>query len=124
MRHDHRMELAAVRTFVDEWAAAWNAHDVDGLLQHFAEDVVFTSPVAAQLVASSGGVVRGKPALRDYWTEGLRRMPDLHFEVLATYVGVDTVVINYRNQRGGLVNEVLVFDGPLIVAGHGTYLSD
>ena len=118
------MDLAAVRTFVDEWAVAWNAHDVDRLLQHFAEDVVFTSPVAAQLFASSGGVMRGKAALRDYWTEGLRRIPDLHFEVLATYVGVDTVVINYRNQRGGLVNEVLVFDGPLIVEGHGTYLHD
>ena len=118
------MEPAALRTFVDEWAMAWNAHDVESLLRHFAEDVVFTSPVAAQLFTSSGGVVRGKAALREYWTEGLRRLPDLHFEVLATYVGVDTVVINYRNQRGSLVNEVLVFDGPLIVEGHGTYRQD
>lgn len=118
------MDLAALRTFVDDWATAWNAHDVESLLQHFADAVVFTSPVAAQLIPSSGGVIRGKTALREYWTEGLRRLPDLHFEVLATYVGVDTVVINYRNQRGSLVNEVLVFDGPLIVAGHGTYRHD
>ena len=33
------------------------------------------------------------------------------------------VVINYRNQRGGLVNEVLIFDGDLVREGHGTYLS-
>jgi hypothetical protein len=32
------------------------------------------------------------------------------------------VVINYRNQVGGMVCEVLTFDGPLISQGHGTYL--
>ena len=116
------MDLAAARTFVDTWVTDWNAHDLESLLAHFADDVVFTSPVAAQVLASSGGVVRGKAALRDYWTEGLRRLPDLHFEVVATYIGVDTLVINYRNQRGALVNEVLVFDGDLVVQGHGTYL--
>jgi hypothetical protein len=67
-------------------------------------------------------VVRGKAALRAYWTEALRRIPDLRFEIIGTYVGVNTLVINYRNQLGGLVNEVLVFDGPLVVEGHGTYL--
>jgi hypothetical protein len=35
---------------------------------------------------------------------------------------VQTLVINYRNQAGGLVNEVLVFDGALVAEGHGTYL--
>jgi len=110
------------RTFVEQWVTDWNAHDLDKLLAHFADDIVFTSPVAAQLIAASGGVIRGKAALRDYWTEGLRRIPDLHFEVVATYVGVNTLVINYRNQRGGLVSEVLIFDGALVVEGHGTYL--
>jgi hypothetical protein len=41
--------------------------------------------------------------------------------VLGVYIGVDTLVINYRNQKGGLVNEVLIFEGPLVREGHGTY---
>lgn len=44
--------------------------------------------------------------------------------MLGVYVGLDALVINYRNQKGGLVNEVLVFDGPLVVEGYGTYLGD
>jgi ketosteroid isomerase-like protein len=116
------MDPAGVSAFVGGWLRAWNAHDLDAVLSHFADDVVFTSPVARQLVEGSDGVVRGKAALRTYWSEGLRRIPDLRFELVAVYVGVDTVVINYRNQRGGLVNEVLIFDGALVVAGHGTYL--
>jgi SnoaL-like domain len=120
------MDHAAAREFADSWARSWNARDIEGVLSHFAEnvteDAVFTSPVAVQLLAGSDGVIRGKAALRDYWKEGLRRIPDLHFEVLGVYAGLSTLVINYRNQRGGLVSEVLIFDGVLVTSGHGTYL--
>jgi uncharacterized protein (TIGR02246 family) len=116
------MDHTDVAAFVDGWLRAWNAHDLDGVLGHFAEDVVFSSPVAGRLLEGGDGVVRGRAALRAYWAEGLRRIPDLHFELVDVYTGVDTIVINYRNQRGGLVNEVLTFDGPLVVVGHGTYL--
>jgi hypothetical protein len=112
------------RNFVQAWLQAWNAHDLEAVLSHFADEVKFTSPVAARIVEGSGGVITSKAALREYWREGLRRIPDLRFELVGTYVGVDTIVINYRNQNGGLVSEVLEFDGPLVVEGHGTYLGE
>ena len=116
------MDNDTARQFVDDWLRHWNAHDLDALLGHFADDVTFTSPVASRVLPGCDGVLRGKDALREYWTEGLRLIPGLHFEVVAAYVGVNTIVINYRNQNGGLVNEVLTFDGEVVVSGHGTYL--
>jgi hypothetical protein len=107
--------------FAAEWAAAWNRRDVPAVLAHFADTATFTSPVAAQLIDGSDGVLRGKDAIAEYWTSALARIPDLHFEVLGVYAGLDMLVINYRNQRGGLVNEVLTFADGLVVAGHGTY---
>jgi len=115
--------LPDAAAFSTAWVAAWNAHDLDALLSHFHDDVVFTSPVAAQIVPGSGGVLRGKDALRAYWTEGLRRIPDLHFTVERVFAGVSVLVISYRNQRGNLVDEVLVFAGGLVIEGHGTYLT-
>ncbi len=115
------MDAAQAARFADSWAQHWNAHDLDTLLAHFADDVMFTSPVAARLFPDSFGVIVGKAALRDYWAEGLRRIPDLHFEIVGVYNGVDTVVINYRNQTGALVSEVLIFSKELVVAGHATY---
>lgn len=97
-------------------------HTTSRLLAHFHDDVVFTSPVAARVVPESGGVVRGKDALRQYWSTALAAVPELHFEVVATYIGTQAVVINYRNHREQLVNEVLIFDGDLVREGHGTYL--
>ena len=97
---------------------------MEAVLAHFSEDATFTSPVAARILEGSDGVIRGKAALRNYWREGLSRIPDLRFELLGIYVGVNTIVVNYRNQNGGLVSEVLTFDGPLVVEGHGTYLGE
>jgi hypothetical protein len=117
------MTVPEPEAFSTAWAAAWNAHDLDSLLAHFHDDVVFTSPVAARIVPGSDGVIRGKEALRAYWTEGLRLIPDLHFTVERVFAGVSVLVIGYRNQRGNLVDEVLVFADGLVVEGHGTYLT-
>ena len=79
--------------------------DLERVLQHFSEDVIFTSPHARQLLDGCNGVVRGKHGLRRYWHEGLRQIADLRFELLGDYVGTTTIVIDYRNQRGGLASE-------------------
>ena len=42
--------------FADQWVRAWNAHDVEAVLAHFHDDVVFTSPVAAQVLSGFGGM--------------------------------------------------------------------
>ncbi|MBW0019749.1 MAG: nuclear transport factor 2 family protein [Mycobacterium sp.] len=107
--------------FSQVWVQAWNAHDVEAVLQHFADDVVFTSPVAARLLPQTRGVVRGKPALRHYWTVALAHVPELRFTVEDVYQGIDTLVIAYRNQDDGNVSEVLRFHDGLVIEGHGTY---
>lgn len=119
------MDAISGEQFAEQWVNGWNAHDLDAVLSHFADDAVFTSPVAAQILPETGGVLRGKAAIRGYWAVGLEKIPDLRFEVVQVYTGVDTVVINYRNHAGGLVNEVLQFnDEGLVVRGSGTYLVD
>ena len=41
--------------FADDWVHAWIAHDVEAALEHFHDDVVFTSPVAARVLPDTGG---------------------------------------------------------------------
>jgi hypothetical protein len=92
------------------------------VLQHFHDEVVFTSPVAAKLLPKTAGVLRGKPALRPYWTLAVQRIPDLRFAVEGVYQGIDTIVITYRIQHNALVNEVLRFRNSAVIEGRGTYL--
>ncbi len=110
--------------FAREWCAAWNAHDLDRVLALFHDDVVFSSPLAAAMLPDTAGRIEGKAALRTYWTEGLRRIPDLHFTIEAVFEGVETLVIQYRNQKDALVSEVLVREQGRVRWGAGCYISD
>jgi hypothetical protein len=109
--------------FAKRWVKEWNDHDIEAVLTHFADDVVFTSPLAERLFPQSGGVISGKDALRQYWAEGVRRAPGLRFELLGVYAGTGTIVIRFRTEQGLDRCEVLTFDGGLVRTGHGTYLA-
>jgi hypothetical protein len=49
--------------------------------------------------------------VRAYFAAGLERYPDLRFEPLGLYVGVDSLVLNYRRAGGGVAAEVVFLDG-------------
>ncbi|MBK9035093.1 MAG: nuclear transport factor 2 family protein [Myxococcales bacterium] len=102
---------AAAAGFVDEWIAAWNAHDLERILAHWVDDCVFTSPLAARLLGDP--TVRGKAALRAYWQQGLAASPGLRFDLDRVLVGADSLVIAYRNHRGQHVGEWLRLDAAL-----------
>jgi hypothetical protein len=110
--------------FAQQWVKDWNNHDVEAVLGHFADDVTFTSPLAAQLFPGSAGVITGKEQLREYWSEGIRRNPALRFELDRVYAGVDTIVIAFRNEQGTGRCEVLTFGAGLVRTGHGTSRAD
>lgn len=97
-------------TFAREWIAAWNSHDLDRILSHYANDFTMSSPYIAQLAGVDSGQLAGKAAVRAYWAAALRKMPNLRFEAVQTLVGADSVVIYYRGVRG-MAAEVFFF-GP------------
>ena len=55
--------------FARDWVAAWNRSDAEAVLAHCADDVVFVSALAAKVTENPE--VRGKSALRAYWTKAL-----------------------------------------------------
>ena len=71
------MKRTEVERFVQGWIDAFNRRDVEAVLEHFADDVEFTSPVAQTVVGR--GTIEGKAALRAYWEEALRQRKTSHF---------------------------------------------
>jgi ketosteroid isomerase-like protein len=101
---------AFVEAFAQDWVAAWNAHDLDRIMEHYAADVELVSPVAARLLGDAAGRVRGKDALRAYFKKGLAVYPDLHFELVDVMWGIHSVVLYYTNQSGTKSGEYMEFD--------------
>jgi ketosteroid isomerase-like protein len=102
------------QAFADEWIAAWNSHDLDRVLSHYAPEVVFLSPIAQKLVGN--GRVVGIPALRSYWGKALATLPQLKFELLKVLVGHACLTIFYMNHRNQQAAETFEFasDGKVV----------
>lgn len=102
--------------FAEAWEAAWNSHDLDRILAHYADSIVFRSHKAVRLVGA--GELRGKGALRDYWARALAAQPNLSFVVVDVLHGHGMMVITYRNQNDVLAAETLRFgpDGLVVEA--------
>ena len=86
--------------FAKEWIAAWNSHDLDRILSHYADDFEMSSPLIATIANEPSGTLRGKAAVGAYWRTALGRMPDLHFQLVATLVGAHSITLYYRGARG------------------------
>lgn len=97
------------RALATEWVEAWNAHDVERVLRHYAEDVVLQSPFIAQIAGEPSGRLEGKAALRAYWTRALQMLPSLRFEIIDVLAGVGSMCVYYRGHRG-TVAETFFFD--------------
>jgi ketosteroid isomerase-like protein len=98
------------RDLASRWSRAWNAHDLDEIMSHYAEDVVLVSPVAAKILNDPSGTVKGKEALRAYFKRGLDAYPNLKFELLDVMWGVSSVIIYYTNQKGTKTGEFMEID--------------
>ena len=101
---------AEVRKFADDWIRAWNSHDLDAIMSHYAPEVVLTSPTAAKLLGDSSGTIKGKQAVRSYFERGLQAFPNLTFELLDVMWGISSVVLYYLNQKGTKTAEFMELD--------------
>jgi len=98
------------REFADHWIAAWNSHELDAILSHYAPTVTLTSPVAANLLNDASGNVTGKEALRSYFLRGLEAFPSLTFVLHDVLSGINSVVLYYTNHKGTKTAEFMEFD--------------
>ena len=113
-------QLAALgRTWVD----AWNARDLERVLTLYDDAAVMTSDRIPALGFGADGTVRGKDALRAYWSKALGLLPELHFSLIDVYVSPDSLVVFYANKRGKKICEYLRVNAQgLIVQGSANHL--
>lgn len=104
------MDKRFAEHFAADWIASWNAHDLERILSHYADDFEMSSPVIVQVAGEPSGTLRGKATVGAYWKKALGMIPDLQFELLSVLTGVNSLVLYYKGARGRLAAEVFHFD--------------
>lgn len=96
--------------FAKEWIAAWNSHDLDRIMSHYADDFEISTPMIKMALGIDTGMIKGMTAIRDYWQKALDKMPDLKFELKEITMGVDSMVLYYKSVMNKHTIEVLYWN--------------
>ena len=99
-----------MQQFAHEWVNAWNGHNLEAIMEHYAEDIVFYSPLIKRINNDPSGRIQGREALKAYFKRGLEAYPDLHFELYHILEGVNSVVIYYKSVGNRLSAEMMVLN--------------
>jgi len=83
---------------------------LETILSHYAESVELTSLLVTKVLGDPAGTVRGKQALRAYFAKALAAAPDLKFDLLDVFAGVNSVAVYLRSNVRGLQVEVNELD--------------
>lgn len=105
------LSAAFAQRFASSWYAAWNAHDLDAMMAHYAHDIQHSSPFIARYNDDPAcAPLRGKAAVRAYFGRALERNPTLRFDPMHVALGVDSVSLVYRRMTGEVASETFHFD--------------
>ena len=92
------------------WIEAWNDHDLERILSHYADDVVFSSPFIQKIGTSPSGAIVGTKALLAYFTAALVKYPTLTFHLHTVFRGIDSVTLLYESVNGLLAAETMILN--------------
>lgn len=96
--------------FALDWISSWNSHDLEHILTHYSDDIEVTTPMIKVATGGTSDSLKGKEAVREYWSKGLEKFPDLHFELKEVTVGVNSVALYYKSVMDKMSIEVMFFN--------------
>lgn len=117
------IERQWAQNFAREWIEAWNSNDLERVFLHYSEDFEMTSPFIVERKFEPSGTLKGKAAIRPYWSQGLAVKPPIRFELINVLVAVRSITIYYYSIGRSIVAEVLEFNDRLEVVRGTAYYS-
>jgi SnoaL-like domain len=94
------IDKAFADQFAADWIDSWNKHDLVRVLSHYTDDFEMSSPVIIKVAGEPSGTLKGKKSVGSYWAKALQLFPNLHFELVATLVGVNSITLYYKGVSG------------------------
>jgi hypothetical protein len=99
-----------VREHADRWLAAWNARDLEAIMDCYAEDVDFVAPTVVTRWKRSDGRLRGAAELRQHFQRGLELAPELRFSEEALMTTPGGYALLYRRENNNRVLDAVELD--------------
>ena len=106
------------------WIDAWNRHDVEGILSHYADDVMFQAATVVRRWNKPDGILLGKAELRAHFARGLELDPDLNFQFEEIFHCPGGYAVLYRRNNGNRVIDVVELDESQLIRRARAFYAD
>lgn len=116
--------LREAKAFAEEWITTWNSHDLDRIMDYYADSFQHVTPKLMMLFGASTHTITDKKDLRDYFEAGLKRAPELRFTLREVYVGAESVMIVFSSTTGVTVALMLVLDHNMKITQYRAHYRD
>jgi ketosteroid isomerase-like protein len=117
------MLIDEARKAAQDWCGAWNRRDLDAIMDHYSDDVEFSSPTVIKRWGIADGWLRGKAKVRENFAIGVKAS-NLRFELVDVLLGVNSMCVVYRRESGALVTDLVELDdqdkGRRVIACYGS----
>ncbi|MEX1033762.1 MAG: nuclear transport factor 2 family protein [Cellvibrionaceae bacterium] len=95
--------------FANSWIEAWNAHDLKRIFSLYEDDFRMSSPYISERMGVPAGALIGKDNIRPYWEKSLQLDPPIRFVLEDIYLGVSSIVLQYKSVGRRRVCETFTF---------------
>ena len=102
--------LKELQPLVEDWIDAWNSRDLDRILGHYADAVVFEANTVVHRWNRPDGTLRGIEELREHFRMGLELAPAIHFELEEVFSAPSGYAALYQRDNGNRVLDVVELD--------------
>jgi hypothetical protein len=117
------MLINEARKAAKDWCGAWNRRDLDAIMDHYSDEVEFSSPTVIKRWGIADGWLRGKAKVRENFAIGVKAS-NLRFEIVDVLLGVNSICVIYCRESGALVTDLVELDdngkGRRVVACYGS----
>ena len=81
---------------ISKWTNAWNDHDLNKILSFYSEDLLFSSPKTKLVFPDRpSAIITNKRELEEYFSQGLKAFPNLHFTPTEYFLKDQKVILEY-----------------------------
>jgi ketosteroid isomerase-like protein len=93
-----------------DWIEAWNTRDLERILSHYSQNVVFEAETVKVRWKKADGKLHGIEELRKHFALGLELAPELKFEFERVFLAPSGYAILYRRENGNRVIDTITID--------------
>jgi ketosteroid isomerase-like protein len=95
---------------INDWLKAWNDHDLDRIMHHYADNVEFIAQTVVKRWDKADGKLNGKEELRKHFSKGLALAPDIHFTLEEILLAPNGYAVLYSRENGNRVLDAVELD--------------